>query len=194
MCQYIKPFDTNTQLVLLMHPKEFRKTKNRTGHFTSLSLNNSSIHIGIDFTNNKKINELIDNENNCCYILYPGENSLNLNKDSIKNNINNDKNIVIFIIDSTWSCSIKILRESKNLKSLKRISFTHTKESAYTFKTQPNKQALSTIESTLVLLEILNEQKIENISKENFENFLTPFNKMVEFQLQCINNPRYKTI
>ena len=35
-----------------MHPKEFKKTKNGTGHFTNLSLKNCEIHIGVDFSQN----------------------------------------------------------------------------------------------------------------------------------------------
>ena len=66
-----------------MHPKEFRKTKNGTGHFTNLSLENCSIHIGIDFRENKTINEIINNPKNVCYVLYPGADSINLNQDCI---------------------------------------------------------------------------------------------------------------
>jgi hypothetical protein len=62
-------------------------------------------------------------------------------------------------------------------------------------KTQPNQYCLSTIESTLCVLEQLNNQKIENISKKSLENFLNPFEKMVEYQVQCaldLNDIRYK--
>ncbi|MEA3289204.1 MAG: DTW domain-containing protein, partial [Campylobacterota bacterium] len=41
MCEYTKPIATNTKFIILMHPKEFRKTKNGTGHFTHLNLSNS---------------------------------------------------------------------------------------------------------------------------------------------------------
>ncbi len=54
LCQYINSFDTNTKFIILMHPKEYRKTKNTTGKITNLQLNNSKIYIGIDFTKHKK--------------------------------------------------------------------------------------------------------------------------------------------
>jgi DTW domain-containing protein YfiP len=38
-----------------MHPKEFKKTKNGTGHFTHLSLPNSELFMGIDFSDNDRI-------------------------------------------------------------------------------------------------------------------------------------------
>jgi len=51
MCSHISAIETNTHFVILMHPKEFRHTKNGTGNFTNLSLKNCELHVGIDFSN-----------------------------------------------------------------------------------------------------------------------------------------------
>lgn len=175
-----------------MHPKEFRKTKNGTGHMTNNSLNNCELHIGIDFTNNKRVNELLNNKDYEAYILYPDTNSIKLNTQKLPS----EKKSLIFIIDSTWPCSKKMLRLSKNLHGLKKVSFEHNKSSQFKIKTQPNQHCLSTIESTLCLLEQLNIQNIENISDSSLENFLNPFEKMVDFQVTCALDedsiPRYK--
>ncbi len=165
-----------------MHPKEFRKTKNGTGHFTHLSLKNSEIHIGVDFTNNTKINRILNDKDNACYVLYPSSTSINLNEENIAKE---KKNTVLFLIDSTWPCSRAMLRASPNLDALNKVSFTHTKSSNFIFKEQPNEYCLSTIESTLCVLELLNQHKDENIDKKHLENFLVPFEKMVEYQLSC---------
>jgi len=165
-----------------MHPKEFRKTKNGTGHFTNLSLNNCSIHVGIDFTKEKTINEIIDNPKNVCYVLYPGADSINLNQDTIGKK---EKNTVLFLIDSTWPCSRAMLTASPNINDLQKVSFTHTKVSHFTFKEQPKNYCLSTMESTLCVLELLNKQQVENIETTYLNNFLLPFEKMVEYQLSC---------
>ena len=190
MCKYINKISSNTKFILLMHPKEFRKTKNGSGHFTHKSLKNSEIHIGIDFTTNKRINELIDDTNNACYILYPGHESLLLNK----NKPQEKKNLVLFLIDSTWACSKKMLRVSKNLARLPRMSFTHNKSSQFIFKTQPAHYCLSTMESTLCILELLNIHGIENIKNKELEGFLEPFTQIVKYQFKCIpnNEIRYK--
>ncbi|NQY94689.1 MAG: DTW domain-containing protein, partial [Campylobacteraceae bacterium] len=172
LCEYINKIETNTQFVILMHPKEFKKTKNNTGKMTSISLPNSQIHVGIDFSHNEKINAIINNPNNTCYVLYPSESSIKLNDTNIKKE---NKNLVIFIIDSTWPCSIKILRQSSNIQNLPYISFEHTKISQYKFKTQPKDLALSTIESTLCVLELLNKHQIENIKENDLSSFLEPF-------------------
>ena len=182
MCEYITPIETSTRFVILMHPKEFRKTKNGTGHFTNLSLSNCEIFVGINFSNHKKINEILHHPNNNCFVLYPSDDSINLNKDSIGNTHQNN---VLFLIDATWPCSRAILKSSPNLDTLQKISFTHTKVSNFIFKEQPKDYCLSTMESTLCVLEFLNQQKVENIEAIRLENFLLPFEKMVAYQLSC---------
>ena len=193
MCEYIQKIDTNTQFIIIMHPKEFKKTKNNTGRFTHQSLPNSKIYIGIDFNNDDEINAIINDENNSCYVLYPGDDSIKLNHQTIQKE--NKKN-VIFVIDSTWPCSNKILAVSKNLSALPKVSFVHDKSSAYKIKTQPNKYCLSTMESTLCILELLNKHHIENIPQTSLDKFLKPFEKMVAYQIDCVldsdcSNPRF---
>jgi len=192
VCAFIKPFYTNTKFIFLMHPKEYKKTKNNTGKITHQSLLNSKIFVGIDFSHNKEINSIINDSQNACFILYPGSDSINLNK----NTLDNKKQKVIFLIDSTWACSKKMLRVSKNLHSLKKISFDHDKSSQFKIKTQPNKHCLSTIESTLCVIEELNKKDVENIEDKYLEEFLNPFSKMVDYQIDCIKsvhgNVRYK--
>jgi len=180
MCSYITPLETKTRFVILMHPKEFRKTKNGTGHFTNLSLNNCEMHVGVDFSQNEKINEIINN--NTCYVLYPSDTSINLNEQGMSKK---GKGIVLFLIDSTWPCSRAMLKASPNIDTLAKVSFTHTKSSAFTFKEQPQEYCLSTMESTLCVLELLNKHQLENIETASLENFLSPFHKMVEYQLSC---------
>ena len=84
MCGYVRPIKTNTRFIILMHPKEFRKTKNGTGHFTNLSLPNCELYVGIDFSNDAKITAILDDPNNACYVIYPSPTSINLNNQGIK--------------------------------------------------------------------------------------------------------------
>lgn len=182
MCAYITPIETNTRFVILMHPKEFKKTKNGTGHFTNLSLKNCEIHVGIDFTDHDAINTIINDPSNICYTLYPHEGSINLNEESIGEE---KKNTVIFLIDSTWPCSRAILTMSPNIDVLQKVSFTHTEVSKFIFKEQPKEYCLSTMESTLCVLNLLNTHHVEHIENNKLDHFLLPFEKMVEYQLSC---------
>lgn len=183
MCKYIESIETKTRFVILMHPKEFKKTKNGTGHFTNLSLKNCEIFVGADFSEHDAVNQILDDPDNACYVVYPSEQSINLNLSSISKE---KKNTVLFLIDATWPCSKSMLMQSPNLDALDKVSFTHTKTSAFGFKKQPQAHCLSTMESALCVLELLNEHDDENLDKERLDRFLLPFEKMVEYQLSSV--------
>ncbi|WP_081444071.1 tRNA-uridine aminocarboxypropyltransferase [Sulfurimonas gotlandica] len=183
MCKHIHNIKTKTKFVILMHPKEFKKVKNGTGHLTHLALDNSELFVGVDFSNHQKINEIIKEYDS--YVMYPSKDALNISQTNPKNK----RDMAIFIIDSTWSCSVKMLRESKNLQSLRYMSFDSIKLSQFKIKQQPAEFCLSTIESTLSVLELLNIHKIENIANGDLEEFLNPFEQMIEYQQKIIANP-----
>ncbi|MCP4352033.1 MAG: DTW domain-containing protein, partial [Desulfobacterales bacterium] len=73
-----KKLQTKTRFIILMHPKEYKKEKNGTGHMTKLQLENSEIIVGVDFTNNNRVNEILAKENSCSFLLYPGKDNFNL--------------------------------------------------------------------------------------------------------------------
>lgn len=193
MCEHVNSFETNTKFIILMHPKEFKKVKNGTGHLTHLALQNSELFVGIDFTNHEKINEIIATHKS--FVLYPSKEAINLSSTNpySKQNIVK-KSMAIFIIDSTWACSLKMIRESKNLQALEHISFTSSKLSQFKIKEQPAEYCLSTIESTLCVLELLDKWHVESLKREDLELFLRPFEKMVEYQLEHIKNSTSTTL
>lgn len=183
MCEHFEHIDTQTRFVVLMHPKEFKKVKNNTGHFTHQTLNNSELFVGIDFSNHRRINEIIATHES--YILFPSEDAVNLTEVPPEKS---EKPLAIFLIDSTWACTRKMFTQSTNLNTLKHMSFTSDKTSLYQIKEQPKENYLSTIESTLVVLELLNGWKIESSTQMELEGFLRPFHKMIEYQKKLIEN------
>jgi DTW domain-containing protein YfiP len=161
-----------------MHPKEYKHIKNNTGRLTHLSLPNSKIFVGVDFTQHQNLNAILNDPNNHACILFPSNESQPLETAPIPK----DKKLVLILIDATWDSAKPILRQSRNLHNLPKRSFSHTKTSGYHFKRQPFKQALSTMESTHTVLEILNRRGIETITDESLEQFLNPFEQMVRIQ------------
>ena len=194
MCGHIRSIETKTKFIVLMHPKEFKKTKNGTGHLTHLSLPNSELFMGIDFSDNARINEIIATHES--FILYPSSHAINLSHENplSEKALHVNKPMAIFLIDSTWACSLKMMRESKNLHALAHISFEPTKRSEFKIKEQPLEYCLSTMESTLTVLELLSHWQIETIKHAQLEAFLTPFHAMIDFQLACIQNPLHQAV
>lgn len=120
ICKHINAIETKTRFVILMHPMEYRKEKNGTGYMTKLQLQNSEIIVGVDFTHNERVNELLDQENCSSFLLYPGENNFNLSTRKSEEVISfMGKHTNIFILDGTWPCARKMLKLSKNLQELK---------------------------------------------------------------------------
>ncbi len=175
-----------------MHQKEFRKTKNGTGRMTHLSLPNSHLFIGIDFTHHNRLNELLENPEYEPFILYPSEEALNLSTQTLT--LEPGKKPLFILIDSTWACSKKMLRLSHNLAKLPKVSFTTTQTSNFTIKEQPNEHCLSTIETTHKILELLSLQNLEALHHAQLESLLSPFHCMIEYQVQAADqaNVRYK--
>ncbi len=187
MCKHVRAIETETKFVILMHPKEFQKVKNGTGHMTHLSLPNSELYVGVDFRDHNRVNALLNDPTKLCYVLYPGDESLHLNETKIECG---SRELVIFIIDATWSTALKLLKVSTNLQALPKLSFTHTKSSQFQIKQQPQEAYLSTIESTLTILELLNAHKMESIQESAFEHFLDPFKAMIAYQISCISTSK----
>ncbi|MEJ6680459.1 MAG: tRNA-uridine aminocarboxypropyltransferase [Flavobacteriales bacterium] len=187
ICKHISPVQTKTRFIILMHPKEYKKEKNGTGHMTTLQLENSEIIVGVDFTNNNRVNEILTKENSRSFLLYPGKDNFNLSvRKSSELRPFMGENPNLFILDGTWPCARKMLKLSKNLQHLKRVSFDNEIKSKFIFKQQPEPLCLSTIESVYTVINSLKEGALEQCETKDF---LIPFEKMIEYQVEYILNP-----
>lgn len=190
ICKHLRPIQAKTRFIILMHPKEYKKERNGTGYMTNLQLENSEIIVGVDFSDNKRVNEILNNEKSNSFLLYPGRDSFNLsqrNDSEMHSFLGEGANI--FILDGTWPCARKMLKLSTNLQKLNRVSFDNNIESKFIIKQQPEALCLSTIESVYTVLNLLNNGGVEQC---NTAYFLIPFEKMIEHQLDYILNPKNK--
>ncbi|WP_282038337.1 tRNA-uridine aminocarboxypropyltransferase [Saccharicrinis aurantiacus] len=187
ICKHTNPIQTNTRFIILMHPKEYKYEKNGTGRMTKLQLENSEIIVGVDFTENKRVNEILNNKANSSFLLYPGKENFNLSlRNGAEINSFMGTNPCIFVLDGTWPCARKMLKLSTNLQQLQRVSFDNEIKSKFIIKQQPESLCLSTIESVHTVLNLLNKGELEQCETEGF---LLPFEKMLEYQVECILNP-----
>lgn len=189
LCHLIAPFQTNTHFVMLMHPMEAKKEKMGTGRISVACLLNSQMISGIDFTEDQQVNALIDDPKNYCMVLYPGDKSLNISSDDVaplKNLV--ERRLIVFLIDGTWPCAKKMMRLSRNINSLPRVSFSSTHESLFVIKEQPAEYCLSTLESIHFFLSESERRGLENLGGAQ-DNMLDVFKEMIHFQIQCALNP-----
>jgi DTW domain-containing protein YfiP len=187
ICKFISPLQTKTRFIILMHPKEYKKEKNGTGRMTQLQLENSEIIVGVDFTNNDRVNEILNKENSSSFLLYPGKDNFNLStRDSSEMNAFMGAHPKLFILDGTWPCARKMLKLSTNLQQLKRVSFDNEITSKFIIKQQPQALCLSTIESVYTVINLLKKSDVEDCDTKGF---LIPFEKMIDYQVEYILNP-----
>jgi DTW domain-containing protein YfiP len=170
-----------------MHPKEARKVKLGTGRLTHLYLKNSEILLGVDFTEDPRINQLIKDPQYYPVLLYPGEDSEAVDEYQFPPDAPDKKKILFFVIDASWTLAKKMLKLSSNLDALPKIHFRPQEPSRYVIKQQPHEYCLSTIESVCFLLDELDKVGIENCEGHQ-RSLLECLDKICRLQLDCLND------
>jgi DTW domain-containing protein YfiP len=178
---------TRTKFVFLMHPKEYKHEKAATGRLTHLCLANSAIHVGIEFDRDEAVQALIADQKNFAVLLYPGVHARNLSDGGLAAAELGDRQLVVFILDATWSCARKMLKLSPSLQRLPRVMFNATARSRYVIKQQPQDGCLSTLEAT--------HQLLQTLERAGLDSYPLPaqlpglFDRMQEFQMRCAADP-----
>src|SRR5690606_22328819 len=83
VCVHLKPFNTNSRFIILMHPMEFKKEKVGTGRFSHLILKNSEVLVDVSFDRNLRLKELLDDSEYESFVLYPGVEPIDLGSDEL---------------------------------------------------------------------------------------------------------------
>jgi DTW domain-containing protein YfiP len=181
LCGCITAVPTRTRFVLLMHPREYRKTRNGTGRITHLSLRRSEVHVGVDFRQHERVNALIDAPDTDCRLLYPGPGTQNLSRGEY--HPHPGRRPVFFLIDGTWACARTVLRRSDNVRGLPRVGFDLTATSGFAIKRQPRPECLATVEAAHRCLTLLAADGHEDFGPEEGRLLLAPFRRIMEIQM-----------
>lgn len=186
VCALLRPFDTNSRFVILMHPMEFKKEKVGTGRFSHLVLKNSEVIVDVSFDKNPRFLELLEDQNYQSFVLYPGAETIQLGTDELKSKLS--KKAQFFVIDGTWPCAKKMMKLTTKLHTLPRVSFDSSKESAFLIKHQPLPGCLSTVESIHQVILELNRMRIESTDGHE-KNLLEVFQHTVNQQIHLAQDP-----
>jgi len=200
LCPAEPPMETRTRIVLLMHPKEYRRQKTGTGRMACLHLANSEILPGIAFDGHPRVRELIDSPGDLAVLLYPSPGATDLSSADFAGGPSGERfaaelggrRLVVFLVDSTWRCSHAVLRESPGLLRLPRLRFQPRELSRWIIKRQPHDYCLSTIEAIHELLSALEAAGLESYPDKR--RLLAAFAAMQEYQVErtaADRRPRY---
>lgn len=186
-CATVPRLDTETQFVILMHPKEFKREKAGTGRLSHLSLPHSEIQVGVEFDEHAPVQRILSDPNNHVVLLYPGRTAVNLSTEPPANWPPPGRRLVVLVLDATWSCARKMLKLSSSLQRLPRIMFTPSSPSRFVIKQQPWEGCLSTIESIYEVVSALNRQGVESVAEP--ERLLHLFAAMQQRQIDFARDP-----
>ena len=190
LCSSFARFEIEPLIVLLVHPKEFLRTVG-TARIVRCSLTNSKMIRG----NGPQLDcdptflSLIHDSSLRPMILYPGSDSLNLSTSDdaeLTSAIPNDgKRLCVFVIDGTWSLAKNMIRTSKLLSQLPKLSFDVKSASIYEFRRQPKEFCLSTVEAVSLLIDQFVARGVCSVYPENkHHQMLKAFKAMVKAQVK----------
>ena len=189
-CQFVQKFDPQVKFVILMHPIE-RRRRIATGRMSHLCLENSELIVGQTFSNDKKLNGILKNPENQCFVLYPGVKAIDLttSKPEVKKTLfNSNKKTVVIVIDGTWATAKKMMNQSHNLKEIPRICFTPPAPSNFRVRKQPRVECYSTVEAIHHCIELLAEPSGFDLTSRKHDRLLMVFDQMVERQLRFMQD------
>lgn len=187
LCKYVTPaIDTGIKFIFLMHPKEAKHQRTGTGRISHVALKDSEILVGLDFSKDARLNELLQDKQYYPVLLYPGDEALKASDETLAEKAKG-KTLLVIIIDATWFCSRKIIEHTPSLLLLPRLTFAGSYESIFTFKKEPRPEYISTIESCYYLSKELQEGSLAN-KKADLEPLMNAFKRMIQDQLQAEND------
>lgn len=188
-CAEVKTFDPKIRFAILIHGREAQK-RIATGRITHLTLENSLLLNGYDYSLDARVNSLIEDERNHCVVLYPGKGSANLTAHPEAREFPQDKELVVFVIDGTWVTARKTMYRSRNLKTLPRICFDPPGESRFRLRKQPRAQCYSTVEAVHHTIELLGPGRGFALEGRTHDRLLHVFDHMVEQQIELAKQYR----
>ena len=167
-CDRITQLQSVTRACFLQHPRE-SKVAIGTARMAHLSLPNSELHQGVDFSAHARVREVAASPGTA--LLFPGEGA------SSPADLAHAPPRTLIVIDGTWSQARKVIKRNPFLQALPRIAFTPRQPSNYRIRKEPAEHCVSTIEAVAHVL-----GELEG-APEKFQPLLQPFDRMVDLQL-----------
>jgi DTW domain-containing protein YfiP len=186
-CPAIRPMETRTEFVILMHPMEHRKERTGTGRLTNLCLRASRIIVGVGFDVNGVVRDLIADASRRSLLLYPSEDALEPSAEALREG---DLPLRVFILDGTWACASKMYKSSAILQALPKLKIIPRHESRWLFKRQPAPACLSTLEAVHELLLGLEEWGLDSYPDK--DQLLAHFMRLQRYQVESSGDPSRK--
>lgn len=191
-CSLTQPFESAIDIALIVHPYEAKATIG-TAWILRRSISNMKWFRskGDDLDDNPSFLETLNAKNRIPFLLFPGSNAFNLSNGSTEAwqaLAPSTHRPLLIVVDGTWTQAKAMVRKSRVLSALPRVSFETAQLSQYEFKKQPRPACLSSVESVHRVIEVLGSRGWAQAPALNeHDRMITIFRNMVKFQLQFIS-------
>lgn len=195
-CELTLPFNSFADFALIVHPYEVRSTVG-TAWILRRSISNMKWFRskGMDLDSDSDFLDLLNASETVPFLLFPGAKVINLNHASTeewRGLVPSSKRPLFFVVDGTWTQAHAMLRKSKCLRSLPRVSFETERLSEYGFKIQPHPSCLSSVEGVHRVIEVLASRGWGRLPDlREHDQMIKIFKNMVKFQMNQEKNPRF---
>ncbi|MFL5354973.1 tRNA-uridine aminocarboxypropyltransferase [Archangium sp.] len=173
-CARVPQVDSRTRVVFLQHPRE-RRVAIGTARMAHLSLPNSELYVGVDFSGHARLEQLAARPERVA-VLFPGEEAISLEE------AREHPPETLIVVDGTWPLARKLVKTNPLLAGLPRIGFVPRRPSNYRIRAEPAEHCVSTIEAVVEVLGALEG------NPAHFDTMLRAFEFMVDTQLDCQEN------
>ena len=167
-CAHLQVLPARTRVLLLQHPRE-RRMGIGTARMAHLSLPNSSLRVGTDFSTDPVVTEALAGSPPP-HVLFPGAQAVDVAT------LPRDRLTTLIVLDGTWWQARKLLKLNPAIAALPRVAFTPSEPSRYLIRRQPADFCVSTIEALAQVLDLLEP------GDRSFARILDPFHAMVARQ------------
>ena len=145
--------------------------------------------MGVDFSADRRVGELLADPALDCRLLYPERASGALAPGTRAAG----GQLVLFLLDATWPCAKKMMKLSTNLHALPRVSLDVQRPSEWLIKRQPDPRCLATIEAVDRTLKALTERGLEQYTAGDSEQLMRPFHEMNAMARKSAADPNSKS-
>ncbi len=172
LCQLLRACQNRTQVHVLQHRRESKHAFN-TVHLLRLGLARIHVHdLPTDVGRGFAMPEGFPQD---AGVLYPADESEDLAELSP-----GQRPHTLVVVDGTWDQAHRIYRDNEWLRRLRPYRLSPAQPSRYRIRKEPSAECLSTLESTLMALRLLEPETT------GFDEILRAFDTMNDRQLACL--------
>ncbi|BAP41067.1 DTW domain-containing protein [Pseudomonas sp. 21LCFQ02] len=176
LCALIPSLDSRTRVLVLQHPSEVGHALN-TARLATLGLRNAQLLVGEVFDD---LPQLLHQPGYQARLLFPGAQA------EVVAPVPADGLPTLLVVpDGTWRKARKLLHLNPALAALPRLSLAQVTASRYRLRKAPGPEALSTLESIVQALQVLE-------APTGFDALLKPFDALIDGQIAAMGDEVYR--